>query len=666
MAFPRLFAPIALGSVTLPNRVLMGSMHTNLEEHPDGAPRLAAFYAERAAAGCALMVTGGFTPSPEGPLIEGGSVFGREDQLPWHRTVTQAVHAAGGRILLQLLHAGRYAPVEGNLAPSALKAPIVAQSPRAMSEDDIIRTIAEFARASVLARAAGYDGVEIMGSEGYLLNEFTAPRTNRRTDRWGGDREGRLRFPLDVVRAVRAAVGQGFVVMYRISVLDLVEDGTPWEDTLALARAMREAGADVLNSGIGWHEARVPTIAHMVPRGAWTWATAKLKRAVDLPIVATNRINDPAQAEAILAAGDADMVSMARPFLADAALIAKARAGRAERINTCIGCNQACLDAYFTHRVASCLVNPRAGHETEIAIRPAERRRRLAVVGGGPAGMAAAATLAERGHTVVLFEADAELGGQFNLAKRVPGKSDYAETIRYFRNELAARGVEVRLGRRAEIADLKGFEAAILATGIKPRLPDIPGIDHPKVVGYVDCLSGRKPAGKTVAVMGAGGIGHDVAMALTAEEEGLDTFLARWGVDKAMRAPGAVMPPRAEKPARQVTLLQRKTGRFGATLGRTTGWVHRLHLQQAGVSFLGGVSYQRIDDQGLHIAVGGEARTLAVDTVVVCAGQEPLRELVDPLHNAGIETHLVGGADRAEELDARRAIDQAVRLAARL
>ncbi len=658
--FPHLFTPIHVGPLVLPNRIVMGSMHTGLEEAPDGFARLARFYAERAHGGAGLIVTGGFSPNAEGGFDAASGRLTDEAQVPEHRRVTDAVHAAEGRILLQILHTGRYGQHPGIVAPSAIRAPINRHTPRAMTEDDIRRTIDDFANSAALARSAGYDGVEVMASEGYLLNQFVAPRTNKRDDAWGGSLENRLRFPVEVVRRIRREVGPNFLVMVRISLIDLVEDGSPWEEVEAMAGAMADCGADVLNTGIGWHEARVPTIAHMVPRAAWAWATARLKRAVDLPVVASNRFNAPGDAEAAIASGGADMVSMARPFLADPALAAKAEAGRAEEINTCIACNQACLDFIFSGKTASCLVNPRAGHETEYAYEPAETPKRVAVVGAGPAGLACATEAAARGHEVTLFEAADEIGGQFQLARRIPGKEDYAETVRYFRNRIAVTGVALRLGVRAAVDDLAGFDAVVLATGIVPRRPDIDGIDHASVASYAEVITGARDVGQRVAIVGCGGIGFDVAEFLLGGDR--EDFYAAWGIDRAHARPGGLAEPAPPRPGRHLTMLQRKPGKPGAGLGKTTGWVHRATLERHGVDFLAGVEYRRIDDAGLHVAVGGAERVIAADTIVICAGQEPLRALEGPLRERGVAVHLIGGADVAAELDARRAIEQGTRL----
>ncbi|MBW7852563.1 MAG: FAD-dependent oxidoreductase [Rhodospirillales bacterium] len=657
--YPHLFAPLTVGRVALPNRILMGSMHTGLEEAEGGAERLAAFFAERARGGVALMVTGGYSPNPEGRMAPQASVFDSEAQIPDHRRVTDAVHAAGGRILLQILHTGRYGLHPDCVAPSPLRAPINRFTPRELTEADILRTVADFARCAALAERAGYDGVEVMGSEGYLINEFTAPRTNRRTDAWGGPFENRSRFPLEILRAVRAAVSPGFIVMYRLSVLDLVEDGSPFAEVAALAKAVAAAGADVINSGVGWHEARIPTIAHMVPPAGWAWATARLKGLVDIPVVASNRINTPEAAEALLARGDADMVSMARPFLADPAFPAKAREGRAAEINTCIACNQACLDFIFSGRVCSCLVNPRACHETTFEAPQAEAPKRVAVVGGGPAGLACAAEAAARGHRVTLFEAAEEIGGQFRLARAIPGKADYDHMIRYFEARLEALGVDVRLGRAAAPADLAPFDAVVLATGIRPRAASIPGADHASVASYLDILTGRRDAGRRVAIVGAGGVAFDVALHLLGEDE---DFFAEWGVDRDPSSRGGLATPAPCPPARSIVMMQRKAGRPGADLGKTTGWIHRLALERRGVEMLSGVTYRRIDDAGLHVSVAGAERVIPADTIVVCAGQEPLRELYDALAAAGRPVHLIGGAADAAALDARRAIEEGTRL----
>jgi len=670
IAYPHLFAPLDLGFTRLRNRVLMGSMHTGLEDHARDFPKLAAYFAERAEGGAALLVTGGFAPNVVGWLAP----FGSKLSWPWevrrHRQVTAAVHGHGAKICMQLLHAGRYGYHPLQVAPSKLKAPINPFTPRALSARGVERHIADYARAARLAREAGYDGVEVMGSEGYLINEFIAPRTNQRTDAWGGDAARRMRFAVEIVRRIRETCGPDFIIIYRLSLLDLVEDGSNWQEIVQQAKAIEAAGATIINSGIGWHEARVPTIATSVPRAAFAGVTAKLKPHVGLPLIATNRINMPEVAEAILAAGGADMVSLARPLLADPQWPNKARAGKADAINTCIACNQACLDHVFQNKRASCLVNPRAAHETELVYRPTPAPKNIAVVGAGPAGLACATVAAERGHRVTLFDAAGEIGGQFNVAKRIPGKEEFHETLRYFRHKLVETGVELRLGTVAGTETLAGFDEVVVATGIVPRTVDFPGADHPMVVSYLDVLLGRVRAADKVAVIGAGGIGFDVGEFLVHEGESpsLDParWMAEWGVDPDFEARGSLARPRPEHPARHVWLLQRSPGKPGARLGKTTGWIHRATLKAKGVKMLGGVEYLGVDDAGLRIRVDGSEQLLDVGTVVVCAGQEPRRELADALRAAGRSVRVIGGADVAAELDAKRAIDQGSRLAAGL
>ena len=668
--FPLLNRPLDLGFTTLANRVLMGSMHVGLEEAPDGFNRMAAFYAERAAGGVGLIVTGGIAPNARAAPWPGASKMTTEEEADHHKVVTRAVHDHGGKIAMQILHFGRYAYSSELVGPSPIKAPINPFVPHPLSGEEVEQTIADFVNSARLAQYAGYDGVEIMGSEGYLINEFIAARTNQRDDEWGGSYENRIRFPLEIVRRVREAVGVNFIIIYRLSMLDLVEGGSTLDEVIQLARAIESAGATIINTGIGWHEARIPTIATKVPRAAFTWVTQNLMGKVNIPLVATNRINTPEVAEQVLADGQADMISMARPFLADSQFVKKAREGRSADINTCIGCNQACLDHTFSLQITSCLVNPRACHETEIVITPTPAPKSLAVVGAGPAGLAFATTAAERGHKVTLFDADDKIGGQFNIAKQVPGKEEFYETLRYFTGHVERTGVDLRLNTRATADDLKGFDEVVLATGINPRKPGIEGEDRANVLTYLDVLRDKKPVGEKVAIIGAGGIGFDVAEYLVHEgvspSQDIDLFFEEWGVDQDYETAGGLTTPQPHAPARQVALLQRKTSKVGAGLGKTTGWIHRAGLVAKGVNMIPGVTYERIDDDGLHITLNGEAQVVPADTVVICAGQEPNRDLQQSLLDAGMTVHLIGGADVAAELDAKRAINQGTRLAAQI
>lgn len=672
MRYPHLFAPLSLGHITLPNRILMGSMHTGLEDKASDFDKLAAYFAERARGGVSLMVTGGIAPSVEGWL----KPFGGRMTFPWHkprhRKITRAVHAEGGRICMQILHAGRYGYHPLSVAPSRVQSPITPFTPRALSERGIERTINDFVRCAQLAQDAGYDGVEVMGSEGYLINQFIAARTNRRNDGWGGDAARRMRFPVEIVHRMREAVGRNFIIIYRLSMLDLVEGGQDWHDIVTLAKAIEVAGASLINTGIGWHEARVPTIVTSVPRAGFSWVTKKLKGEVSIPLVTTNRINMPETAEQILAKGHADMVSMARPLLADPEWVFKAKTGRSERINTCIACNQACLDHVFQNQRASCLVNPRACHETELSITPAKTSKRIAVVGAGPAGLACATTLAERGHDVTLIEASDQIGGQFNYAKRIPGKEEFNETLRYFRHRLTDTGVCVQLGHYVDAPwfNTQTFDDIVIATGITPRRISFSGSDDPRVLNYLDVLARNRPVGRRVAIIGAGGIGFDVAEFLVEPNPSPTTDVARWsrewGVDMTVASPGGLQSPQPGPPTRQIWLLQRTAGRPGGRLNKTTGWVHRATLKNKGVAMFGGVTYERLDDQGLHVAIDGKTQVLEVDNVVICAGQEPNRSLADALISQGRSVHIIGGADVAAELDAKRAIAQGMRLAAAL
>lgn len=668
--YSRLLTPLDLGFTTLRNRVIMGSMHVGLEELENGYERMAAFYAERARGGVGLIVTGGISPNEEGVPFPKGGKLNTEEEASHHRLITDAVHAEDGKIALQILHFGRYAKHPGLVAPSALQAPICPFVPRELTEEEVLKTIEDYAHCAWLAQQSGYDGVEIMGSEGYLINEFIASCTNLRNDRWGGSYENRIRFAIEIVQRVRKRTGPNFIIIFRLSMLDLVNGGSTFEEVALLAQKIEQAGATILNTGIGWHEARIPTIATSVPRGAYAWVTKKLKGMVSIPLVATNRINTPEMAEHILADGCSDMISMARPFLADPFFISKAAAGRADEINTCIGCNQACLDHVFSGKITSCLVNPRACHETELNYHPTKVKKKIAVVGAGPAGMSFSTIAASRGHQVTLFDSSSEVGGQFNIAKQIPGKEEFHETIRYFNRQIQLTGVELCLNRRvsAEELDAAGFDEIVLATGIVPRTPGIEGITHPKVLSYIDVLRDKKPVGKTVAIIGAGGIGFDTAEFLTHEGNSasvdLQLFLDEWGIDDAIQSPGGLKKPHRVAPPRKIYLLQRKTSKVGDGLGMTTGWIHRTVLKHKQVEMIAGASYVKVDDAGLHMMVGGRPEVLKVDNVIVCAGQDPQRALHQQLEHLGLKPHLIGGADEALELDAKRAINQGARLAA--
>ncbi|WP_299077535.1 NADPH-dependent 2,4-dienoyl-CoA reductase [uncultured Paraglaciecola sp.] len=667
--YPHLFESLDLGFTQLPNRVLMGSMHLGLEEEKHGLEKLAAFYAERAAGGAGLIVTGGVSPNRQGWLLPFAARMSNKKHAKQHQVITEAVHQHQGKICLQILHAGRYGYHPFVVAPSAIKSPINPFKPKAISKRGIISTINDYATCAAMAKQAGYDGVEIMGSEGYFINQFLCPRTNQRDDEWGGSFENRARIAIEIVNGVRQKVGSDFIIIFRLSMLDLVEGGSNWDEVVALAKLIEQSGATLINTGIGWHEARVPTIGTMVPRGAFSWITERMKGEVSVPLIATNRINTPEIAENILASGQADMVSMARPFLADENFVRKAQQGKSDEINTCIACNQACLDHGFERKRASCLVNPRAGYETELNFPLTTHKKKLAVVGAGPAGLAFSCYAAERGHEVHLFEKSTEIGGQFNYAKRIPGKEEFFETLRYFKKRLDVTGVNLHLESQQSVESLAeaNFDQVILATGISPREVNIEGIQHPKVMNYLDVLRDNKAVGKKVAIIGAGGIGFDVAEFLV-EEQSLTTqpeqWLQSWGIDKEYNQAGALKAATVEEPVREVLLLQRKTTKVGKGLGKTTGWIHRFALQKKQVQMIAGVNYVRIDDQGLHIEVNEKPQILDVDHIILCAGQEPLRELQQGLEDKNIKTHLIGGADVASELDAKRAIRQGAELAA--
>ncbi|MDC1144341.1 NADPH-dependent 2,4-dienoyl-CoA reductase [Porticoccaceae bacterium] len=667
--YPHMLAPLDLGFTRLKNRVLMGSMHTGLEEVANGHERMAAYFEERAKGGVGLIVTGGIGPNTEGGTHPNTKKLVTDEDIAGHKQITDAVHKHDGKICMQILHTGRYAYSPDQVAPSAIKAPINPFTPRALTDEEIYGQIEDFVFTSVQAQKAGYDGVEIMGSEGYFLNQFIAKRTNQRDDEWGGSYENRIRLPIEVVRRVREAVGEKFIIIFRLSMLDLVEGGSSAEEVIQLGKAIEQAGATIINTGIGWHEAQIPTIATKVPRAAFTWVTARFKKELSVPVITSNRINTPEVAEQVLARGDADMISMARPFLADPDFVIKSQENRADEINTCIGCNQACLDHVFSGIMTSCLVNPRACHETELHIVATTETKKIAVVGAGPAGLSAATTAASRGHQVTLFDAADEIGGQFNIAKQIPGKEEFYETLRYFNKQIALTGVDLQLNTKVTVDQLNNgkFDEIIIATGISPRTPEIEGIDHPKVLNYLDVIGGKKPVGDKVAIIGAGGIGFDTAEYITHSGESTSTnipaFMKEWGIDMTFGSRSGIEGVTAQ-PApspREVYLLQRKTSRVGKGLGKTTGWIHRAGLAMKGVRMMPGCDYSHIDDQGLHITVGDDPQVLPVDTVVVCAGQDPLRDLVEGLT---VPYHLIGGADVASELDAKAAINQGTRLAA--
>ena len=669
--YPHLLAPLDLGFTTLKNRVLMGSMHVGLEEVPGGYDRMAAFYAERAAGGVGLIVTGGISPNDHGVTFHGGSKLDTLEEAEKHKVITKAVHDAGGKIALQILHTGRYSYQAENVAPSAIQAPINPVKPHALTSAEVNQTIADFANCARLSQIAGYDGVEIMGSEGYLINEFIAARTNHRDDEWGGSYEKRIRFPIEIVRRTREEVGENFIIIYRLSMLDLVEGGSTLEEVIHLAKEIEKAGATIINTGIGWHEARIPTIATKVPRAAFTWVTKKLKGSVNVPLITSNRINTPEMAEHVLAQGDADIISMARPMLADSQFVLKAEQGRADEINTCIGCNQACLDHIFSMKIATCLVNPRACYETELIFKESTAVKNIAVIGAGPAGLSFATYAADRGHNVTIFEASNQIGGQFNIAKTIPGKEEFYETLRYFKRKIELQPkIKLVLNHTATYEELsaENFDDIVVATGVTPRHLAIDGIDHPKVLTYIEVLRERKPVGKKVAVIGAGGIGFDTAEYLSHEGESgslnPQKFYDEWGIDTSYAHVGGLKQPEVEESPREIYLLQRKTSSVGAGLGKTTGWIHRTGLKHRHVNMIPGASYDKIDDQGLHITVGDKSMILDVDNVVICAGQEPYTAMFDQLKTDGKSVHLIGGAKEAGELDAKRAIRQGADLAA--
>ncbi|MFN3894996.1 MAG: FAD-dependent oxidoreductase [Acinetobacter sp.] len=669
--YPNLLAPLNLGFTTLKNRVLMGSMHVGLEEAPGGYDRMAAFYAERAKGGVALIVTGGISPNDDGVTFHGGSKLDTLEEAEKHKIITQAVHEAGGKIAMQILHTGRYSYQAENVAPSPIQAPINPVKPHALTSAEVQQTIDDFANCAKLAQYAGYDGVEIMGSEGYLINEFIVARTNHRDDEWGGSYANRIRFPIEIVRRTREMVGENFIIIYRLSMLDLVEGGSTLEEVIQLAKEIEKAGATIINTGIGWHEARIPTIATKVPRAAFTWVTRKLKGQVKIPLITSNRINTPEMAEYVLASGDADMISMARPMLADSEFVLKAEQGRSDEINTCIGCNQACLDHIFSMKIATCLVNPRACYETELIFKETNVAKNIAVIGAGPAGLSFAVYAANRGHQVTVFEAAAQIGGQFNIAKTIPGKEEFYETLRYFKRQIELQPrIKLQLNHKASLEELaqSNFDDIVVATGVTPRQLEIPGIDHAKVLSYLDVLKERKPVGQRVAIIGAGGIGFDTAEFLSHEGESgsinPEKFYDEWGIDTDYENVGGLKAANVEKPQREIYLLQRKAASVGASLGKTTGWIHRTGLKHRDVKMIAGANYEKIDDQGLHIVVNDKPAVLEVDHVIICAGQESYTAMFDELKAVGKNVHLIGGAKEAGELDAKRAIRQGAELAA--